>query len=100
MVGVNANTGDTFVSFFLDVNLAVGIGPTGDFFSFFLSVGVNANAVALEWSLFLGSVGDANAVGVNANAVVTVGIGPTADFFFFFFFFLCGAAVDRSTTAC
>ena len=65
---MNANTGDTFVSFFLDVNLAVGIGPTGDFFSFFLcaigiptavfffflSVLVNG---AVEWSVLACWVG-------------------------------------------
>ena len=41
VVGVNANTGD------LDVKLAVGIGPTADFFSFFsvnLAVGIGPMA--------------------------------------------------------
>ena len=87
MVGVNANTGDTvgvnansfFVSFFLDVNLAVEIGPTDDFsfFSFFLCNGV---------------------IGLDArDAVAAVKTWETAGFFFFL---LYDAAIDRSTTAC
>ena len=64
------------------VTVAVAVGPTASFLLFlfalkwsvFLSVGVNANAVALEWSVLFGSVG------MNANAGV--------------------AAADRSTAAC
>ena len=69
------------------VTVAVAVGPTASFLLFFFSVGVNANAVALEWSLFLGSVG------VNANAVVlfgSVGVNANAGV----------AAADRSTAAC
>ena len=77
------------------VTVAVAVGPTASFLLFFfalkwsvfLSVGVNANTVALVWSVLLGSVG------VNANAVVlfgSVGVNANAGV----------AAADRSTAAC